>query len=122
MPPVPNTWIKEVLATVAVPPVTVTAPPLMKNRSGCVAADDDRVVEVIVEHREQAGGGGEPGRDRHGSILSKCFRSRGCVSEIRSGYFVSVHADDFDRYVELNSCFGALTRTVAVDSSDRAEM
>ena len=27
-----------------------------------------------------------------------------------------------DRYVELNSCFGELMRTVAVDSSDRAEM
>ena len=39
-----------------------------------------------------------------------------------SGDFVRVHAGDFDRYVELNSCFGALTRTVAVDSSDRAEM
>src|SRR5215813_13428550 len=29
-PAVPNTWIKEVFATVAVPPVTVTAPPLMR--------------------------------------------------------------------------------------------
>ena len=30
LPPVPNTWMKEVLATVAGPPVTVTAPPLTK--------------------------------------------------------------------------------------------
>ena len=46
---------QEVFATVGVPPVTVTAPPLTRIVPGGVAADDDRVVEVVADHGQRAG-------------------------------------------------------------------
>ena len=37
-----------------------------ENISGCVAADRDGVVDVVAEHREQAGARGKAGLDSHG--------------------------------------------------------
>ena len=62
------------LATVGVPPATLTAPPLTSSCARRVAADDDRVGLVVSKYGERAGGkrrgGGRAGRER------SCRRSR----------------------------------------------
>ena len=63
LPPRPKTWISDVLATVGVPPMTATAPPLTRMLAGGVAADGDVVVEAVAGHGQHAaaeGGGGRP--------------------------------------------------------------
>ena len=68
LPPRPKTWIVEVLATVGVPPMTATAPPLTRMLPGRVAADRDVVVEAVAVDRQHAGaergGGGRAARAR----------------------------------------------------------
>ena len=51
LPPRPKTWISDVLATVAVPPTTATAPPLTRILPGSVAADRDVVVGLSPKTR-----------------------------------------------------------------------
>ena len=55
LPPWPNTWIRLVFATVGVPPMTGTAPPLTRMLPAALRLIVTRVVEVVAEHRQRAG-------------------------------------------------------------------
>ena len=77
LPPRPKTWIRLVLATVAVPPWIVHRAAVDENGAGRVAADRDRVVEGVAEYRQHAGGGAKVAVTAMVVVLSNVSRFHG---------------------------------------------